>query len=113
MLIVTARDAVGDRIAGLNAGADDYVLKPFDLDELVARVHALLRRRAGNALPLLQHGRLALDPIGHQAWVDGNVRSQERYGGREGTGPQCANCRLKSHLRPASSPWPSMAGKKR
>ena len=71
VLIVTARDAVGDRIAGLNAGADDYVLKPFDLDELVARVHALLRRRADNALPLLQHGRLALDPIGHQAWADG------------------------------------------
>jgi DNA-binding response OmpR family regulator len=71
VLIVTARDAVGDRIAGLNAGADDYVLKPFDLDELVARVHAVLRRRGGSALPLLQHGQITLDPMGRQAWVDG------------------------------------------
>jgi two-component system response regulator QseB len=63
VLIVTARDAVADRIAGLNAGADDYVLKPFDLDELVARVRALLRRRAGTPGPLLECGDLALDPV--------------------------------------------------
>ncbi len=63
VLIVTARDAVADRIAGLNAGADDYVLKPFDLDELVARVRALLRRRAGAAVPVLQCGDLTLDPV--------------------------------------------------
>ena len=62
-LVATARDAVADRIAGLNEGADDYVLKPFDLDELVARVRALLRRRTGNASPVLECGGLLLDPV--------------------------------------------------
>ena len=72
VLIVTARDGVPDRIAGLNAGADDYVLKPFDLDELVARVRALLRRRAGTGTPLLECGNLSLDPARKQVWQDGN-----------------------------------------
>jgi two-component system response regulator QseB len=63
LIIVTARDAVSQRIAGLNAGADDYLLKPFDLDELVARVRALLRRRAGTGSSLLTAGALVLDPI--------------------------------------------------
>lgn len=62
VLVITARDAVPDRIAGLNAGADDYVLKPFDLDELVARLHALARRHAGSGTPLLECGGLSLDP---------------------------------------------------
>lgn len=72
VLIATARDAVADRIAGLNAGADDYVLKPFDLDELVARVRALLRRRSGGGLPLLQCGRLSLDPVRREVLLAGH-----------------------------------------
>jgi DNA-binding response OmpR family regulator len=71
VLIVTARDAVADRIAGLNEGADDYVLKPFDLDELVARVRALLRRRAGSAGPLLECGTLQLDPVKREVRLRG------------------------------------------
>lgn len=63
VLIASARDTVRDRIAGLEAGADDYVLKPFDLDELVARVRALLRRHAGSGSPVLRCGDLALDPV--------------------------------------------------
>ncbi len=63
VLVVTARDAVADRVAGLNAGADDYVLKPFDLDELVARLRALARRHAGSGSPLLECGGLVLDPV--------------------------------------------------
>lgn len=61
-LIITARDAVADRVRGLDAGADDYVVKPFDLDELTARVRALARRRAGRARPQLAAGALTLDP---------------------------------------------------
>jgi len=71
VLIVTARDAVGDRVAGLNEGADDYVLKPFDLDELVARVRALLRRRAGSASPLFECGDLVLDPVRREVRLRG------------------------------------------
>ncbi|HEY2257230.1 MAG TPA: response regulator [Variovorax sp.] len=63
VLIATARDAVADRIAGLNAGADDYIVKPFDLDELIARVRAVLRRHAAAASSLLVCGRLTVDPL--------------------------------------------------
>lgn len=63
VLVVTARDAVADRIAGLNAGADDYVLKPFDLDELIARIHAVHRRHAGNADSVIHHGALSIDLV--------------------------------------------------
>lgn len=62
IVIVSARDTVQDRIAGLTAGADDYVLKPFDPDELLARVRAVLRRHAGSGSSLLVIGSLSLDP---------------------------------------------------
>jgi two-component system response regulator QseB len=64
VLVITARDAVSDRVAGLDAGADDYLVKPFDLDELGARVRALLRRRSGRAEPSLKLGDLEIDTVG-------------------------------------------------
>ncbi len=71
VLIVTARDAVADRIAGLDLGADDYLIKPFDLDELLARVRALLRRRAGRARPEMRVAGLVLDPVAREVRLDG------------------------------------------
>ena len=71
VLIASARDTVRDRIDGLEAGADDYVLKPFDLDELFARVRAVLRRHAGSATPTLRHGALELDPQRRTVTRDG------------------------------------------
>jgi len=62
VIVLTARDALGDRVAGLDAGADDYLVKPFELDELGARMRAVLRRHAGRGEPVLEHGSLRLDP---------------------------------------------------
>jgi two-component system response regulator QseB len=61
VLVITARDAVADRVAGLDAGADDYLVKPFDLDELAARVRAVLRRRSGRSSAVLHIGELEID----------------------------------------------------
>lgn len=71
VVILTARDAVDDRVAGLDAGADDYVVKPFDLKELEARLRAVLRRRAGRASSTIEHGRLSLDLAAHELRLDG------------------------------------------
>jgi two-component system, OmpR family, response regulator len=67
LIIVTARDSVEDRIRGLDAGADDYLIKPFDITELKARMRAVIRRRSGQAAPLLTNGVLTLDPATREA----------------------------------------------
>lgn len=69
VLIITARDGVSDRVSGLDAGADDYLVKPFDLDELAARVRALLRRQSGRANPVIEAGALRMDPATHKVWL--------------------------------------------
>jgi two-component system OmpR family response regulator/two-component system response regulator QseB len=71
VIVVTARDARGDRVAGLDAGADDYIVKPFELDELNARIRAVLRRHAGRAEPLIVHGAVTLDPASRRVTRDG------------------------------------------
>jgi two-component system, OmpR family, response regulator QseB len=71
VLVLTARDAVPDRVAGLDAGADDYLVKPFDLDELSARIRALLRRHAGRSETLVRHRNLTLNPATHEVTLDG------------------------------------------
>jgi two-component system, OmpR family, response regulator QseB len=71
VLVITARDAVSDRVAGLDAGADDYLIKPFDLDELAARIRALLRRKSGRAAAGLAHLNVLLDPAAHRVTQDG------------------------------------------
>jgi DNA-binding response OmpR family regulator len=71
VLILTARDTVEDRIAGLDTGADDYLVKPFDLGELTARLRAIARRRGGRSAPLIRHGDLELDPASREVSVAG------------------------------------------
>ena len=71
VLLATARDGVSDRIAGLDAGADDYLVKPFDTDELLARIRALLRRSAGRAEPTFEHKGVSLNPATHEATLHG------------------------------------------
>ena len=69
VIIITARDAVPDRVAGLDSGADDYLVKPFALDELLARMRVAHRRQAGRAKSMLQAGALRLDPAQHRLWL--------------------------------------------
>ena len=71
VLIATARDGVAQRVQGLDAGADDYVLKPYDLEELLARIRALLRRAAGRAEPVYEHQGVALNPGTREATIQG------------------------------------------
>ena len=70
VIIITARDAIEDRIAGLDLGADDYVVKPFDIHELLARMRAVIRRQGGQGSPVLSNGRLSLNPATHEAQCD-------------------------------------------
>ncbi len=71
VLILTARDSSSDKIAGLDSGADDYLVKPFDLAELQARLRALLRRAGGSATPTIVHGQLVLDPAARKVTLGG------------------------------------------
>lgn len=71
VLIITARDGTPARVEGLDAGADDYLVKPFDLDELLARIRALLRRRVSRTRSVIEHGSLRLDLASHEATLDG------------------------------------------
>lgn len=71
VLIATARDAVPQRIEGLDAGADDYIVKPYDLDELLARIRALLRRSAGRAEPVYEYQNVSINPATREVAVDG------------------------------------------
>ena len=71
VLIMTARDSLADRVTGLDAGADDYLVKPFDFEELAARIRALLRRQAGRAEPTIEHSALVLNPTTHEVFLNG------------------------------------------
>lgn len=71
VLIITARDAIANRVAGLNAGADDYLVKPFALDELIARLQALIRRSQGRSQPAMRYGKVEYQPHSQQVLVDG------------------------------------------
>ncbi|MBU6957874.1 response regulator transcription factor [Pseudomonas sp. CVAP len=76
LLIITARDSLDDRLSGLDGGADDYLLKPFDMAELLARMRAVLRRKGGSALPVFSNGVVSLDPISKQASTEENPEVQ-------------------------------------
>ncbi|MGV8921149.1 MAG: response regulator transcription factor [Pseudomonas sp.] len=67
LLIITARDSLDDRLRGLDGGADDYLLKPFEMAELLARMRAVLRRKGGSAQPILSNGLVSLDPVTREA----------------------------------------------
>jgi two-component system OmpR family response regulator/two-component system response regulator QseB len=71
VIVLTARDGPGDRVAGLDAGADDYLVKPFEFDELGARIRAVLRRHSGRAQPALEHAGVRLDPATRQVTQQG------------------------------------------
>lgn len=76
LLIITARDGLDDRLRGLDGGADDYVTKPFQMAELLARMRAVLRRKGGTAAPVLGNGLVSLDPVTKEASVNGGASVQ-------------------------------------
>lgn len=73
VLIITARDAIANRVAGLNAGADDYLVKPFALDEVIARLQALMRRSQGRSQPEVRYGEVAYQPHNQQVSYKGKI----------------------------------------
>ncbi len=81
VLVTTARDTIDDRVKGLDSGADDYLIKPYDLDELSARVRALLRRSAGRADPVIERGALRISPATREVTYNGNpiILSSREY----------------------------------
>ena len=81
LLIITARDGLDERLRGLDGGADDYLTKPFEMAELLARMRAVLRRKGGSAAPVLGNGLVSLDPATRQAGVAGGTTVQ--LSGRE------------------------------
>ena len=70
VLLLTAKDSIPDRVKGLDSGADDYLVKPVDLDELCARLRVLQRRQSGRSDPVIQHGSITLDPAAHRVTAD-------------------------------------------
>lgn len=75
VLVLTARDTVQDRITGLDQGADDYLIKPFDLMEVAARLRSITRRREGRAAAVIQHGELNVDPAARSVYLKGEIVS--------------------------------------
>ena len=75
IVVLTARESVADRVKGLNAGADDYLCKPFDFDELVARLRAVMRRRSGQAAPVLDYREVSLNPLTRRVAFKGQLVS--------------------------------------
>jgi two-component system response regulator QseB len=73
VIVLTARDAITDRVDGLDAGADDYVVKPFDLAELAARIRAVTRRKGGRAQAVIEHGEITLDPAAREVRRNGEL----------------------------------------
>jgi two-component system response regulator QseB len=78
VLILTARESIEDRVKGLDSGADDYLTKPFDLDELCARLRALQRRFSSRAEPVLQHENISLDPASHTVMLNNETINVSR-----------------------------------
>jgi two-component system OmpR family response regulator len=107
VLILTARDSVKDRVTGLDLGADDYLVKPFEFTELQARIRALIRRRHGNPSPTLVHGPLTLDTTGRRAWLHGQPLdlSVRDWGLLELLVPQAGRIVSKQRLLQALSGW--------
>ena len=79
VLVLTARDTIESRIEGLDLGADDYVVKPFDLMEVNARLRAITRRREGRAAPIIEHGQLALNPASREVTLEGEPVNLSSY----------------------------------